>query len=165
MKGIQKAILPILAGLCLISMIVMIVVLCLPRENKAPFVPPAFESSATEGTPKAPENLGWQELHQEGMPFKVGMCGKVLIQDNKADLYFTNTKTNEVWMKLRIFDSKGNVVAETGLIKPGEYLKTVSFTKTLTHGETLRLKVMTYEPETYYSAGSITLNTNAIIGG
>ena len=163
MKGIiQKAIVPVLGGLCVVSLIAMVLVLTRPQKEPE-FAPPAFDSAAQEGAPKVPEGIGWQELHQEGMTYKVGLCGKVLVKDQKADLYFYNAKANDVWIKLRIFDSKDQIIAETGLIKPNEYIQSVSFATEPKEGETLRIKVMGYEPETYHSAGSITINT--IVGG
>lgn len=54
-------------------------------------------------------------------------------------------------------------MGETGLLKPGEYVKTVTLTKTLAAGENIKLKIMGYEPETYESAGSVSLNVT--VGG
>ena len=51
------------------------------------------------------------------------------------------------------------VVGETGLLKPGEYIKEVKLDKSLKKDDEITLKVMGYEPDTYYSAGSISLNT------
>ena len=62
---------------------------------------------------------------------------------------------------LRIFDASGNIIAETGLIKPNEYLKTVSFNTVPENGSKLIMKVMTYEPDTYYSGGAVSLSTVA----
>ena len=64
-------------------------------------------------------------------------------------------------MKLRIFDDKGNVIAETGLIKPNEYLKTVSFDTIPNNNSKIVMKIMTYEPNTYYSGGAVSLSTVA----
>ena len=68
-------------------------------------------------------------------------------------------------MKLRVLDETGTVLAETGLIRPGEYLQRVEFSQTPSPGEKLQLKIMAYEPETYFSAGSVVLNTVAAEGG
>ena len=81
----------------------------------------------------------------------------------KMDLYFTNDDGNGVWLKLRIFDGEGNIIAETGIIKPNEYVKTVTFDTVPEKGSAVKLKIMAYEPDTYYSAGAVTLNT--VVGG
>ena len=95
------------------------------------------------------------------MKYKFSICGQVDIVDGKADVYFTNPAENTLWMKLRIFDASGNIIAETGLIKPNEYLKTVSFNTVPENGSKLIMKVMTYEPDTYYSGGAVSLSTVA----
>lgn len=138
------------------------------RENNAgkssetaAFVPPPFEEGAEQGTPEVPENMGYREVYREGMSFRASICGEVNISEGKADVYFTNSAENSLWMKLRIFDASGKVIAETGLIKPGEYLKTVSFDTVPQNGEKISMKIMTYEPNTYYSGGAVALNTVA----
>lgn len=125
------------------------------------FVPPEFDSEATAGTPSVPDGLGYLEVYKEGMSFNSFVCGEVKIVDSKADIYFTNPEKNTLWMKLRIFDDKGNIIAETGLIKPNEYLQTVSFDKLPANNSKIVMKIMTYEPDTYYSGGSVSLNTVA----
>lgn len=127
----------------------------------AAFVPPPFEEGAEQGTPHVPENMGYREIYQEGMSFRASICGEVNISEGKADVYFTNSAQNSLWMKLRVFDASGKVIAETGLIKPGEYLKTVSFDTIPKNGEKISMKIMTYEPDTYYSGGAVALNTVA----
>ena len=75
------------------------------------------------------------------------------------DRYFTNPVENDVWMKLRILDSNEKIIAETGLIRPGEYVQSILFTTIPEDGNSVKLKVMAYEPNTYYSAGCVILNT------
>lgn len=148
-----------LGGVCLISIIAMVIILCNPKVVETPFEAPAFAENAQIGAPEVPKELGWSELHQEGMDFKVGICGNLQFEEHEATLYFTNPEENEIWMKLRITDQKGKVLAETGLIKPGEYIKAVAFEKKPKAGSELEMKVMTYEPDTYYSAGTVTMRT------
>ena len=93
------------------------------------------------------------------MAFKCSICGNVIASGGAADVYFTNSSEQEVWLKLRVLDEDGNIIGETGLIKPGEYVKSVSIDKDISDGSTIKLKIMAYEPETYYSAGAVTLNT------
>lgn len=130
-------------------------------EETAKFSPPSFESQAEKGTPTPPDELGYREIYADGMTFKASVCGEVIVKDGKADIYFTNPKENTLWMKLRIFDSEGKVIAETGLIKPDEYLKTISFDTVPENNSSIKMKIMTYEPDTYYSGGAVTLNTVA----
>ena len=81
------------------------------------------------------------------------------MEGNNAAIYLTNPAENKVWLKLRVLDESNNILGETGLIRPGEYVKDVELTENLTAGTKIKLKIMGYEPETYFSAGSATLNT------
>lgn len=128
-------------------------------DEQLEFVPPPFDGGAVVGTPDIEnlEALGYKELDAQG--YKVAVCGKVTLSGDSADIYLTNPETNEVWFKLRILDEKGNILGETGLIRPGEYVKTITFQKVPNVGDKITMKVMGYEPDTYYSAGVVNLNT------
>lgn len=161
--GKNKWALPTLAVVCVLSIGLMIFgFITRPPQLKAPeFQAPPFAENAISGAPdaEAAKKLGYSELYQEGMGFKAGVCGVVNIKDGAADLYFTNPKENDVWMKLRVTDEEGEIIAETGLIKPGEYLKTVTFTEIPKAGAKIGMKVMTYVPESYESAGAVSIST------
>ena len=163
MKKQKNTPLLLAAGICVICIAVMCFALASPKEATGPFTPPPFALDAQSGVPQAPENLGWSML--DARVYRVGICGEVRIQDGSADLWLTNPEDNNLWLKLRVLDEKGNVLAETGLIRPGEYLQTVDFTQMPSPGEKIQLKIMAYEPQTYYSAGSVVLNTTAAEGG
>lgn len=165
-KQKKNILLPLAAVLCLLSVAAMVIALIRPAEpQKGAFVPPAFDAAAIEGVPTVPEELAWLEVSQEGMSFSAHVCAEVIIENNSADLYFTSAAENEVWLKLRVLDSEGNILGETGLIKPGEYVQSVSFETQPKDGETIRLKLMGYEPKTYYSMGAVVLNTTVKMGG
>ena len=44
-------------------------------------------------------------------------------------------------------------------IRPGEYLQTVTFDTLPQSGDNITMKVMAYEPDTYLSAGAVSLKT------
>lgn len=146
---------------CVGVAIVSIIINFSNNNKQAEFIPPEFDVSASKGMPTVPDGMGYLEVYKEGMSFNSFICGEVNITDGKADIYFTNPEKNTLWMKLRIFDDKGNVIAETGLIKPNEYLKTVTFDKVPENNSKITMKIMTYEPNTYYSGGAVSLNTVA----
>lgn len=146
------------AGVCLLSVIVMIAVLANPKEGEPQtFTPPPFEAFAVQGTPDVPEGLGWGEL--DAKVYKASVCGVIRVEDGSTDVWFTNPESNTVWLKLRVLDKDGNILAETGIIKPGEYVQSVVFNIVPASGDAISLKLMAYEPETYHSAGAVTLNT------
>lgn len=154
----------VLAAVFAVAVIIMIVALFVPKEaERGEFAPPAFDSSAVTGTPEVPEGLGYSAPFQEGMAYRFAVCGNVLMDGKQALVYFTNPVENDTWTKLRVYDESGNVLGETGLIKPGEYVQYVMLDKELAPGTPIKLKIMGYEPDTYLSAGSVVLNTQ--IGG
>ena len=127
------------------------------------FIPPAFDSAAVAGTLEETDDLkslGWCKVYREGMAYAAYICGKVLLNEqNQADLWFYNPPENDSWLKLRVLDEQGEILAETGLIKPGEYIETVAFAKPLADDTKITMKIMGYEPETYLSDGAAPLST------
>lgn len=145
----------VLGILCIFSLSVMTLALCRGRSGGV-FVPPPFEQAARAGMPSAPEHLGYQELDVQ--VFRVGLCGAVRICDGAAEVWFANPQDNPVWLKLRILDEDGNILGQTGLLRPGEYVPRVAIPD-MEPGTPVILKVMAYEPDTYHSAGALEFHT------
>lgn len=125
-----------------------------PEPVRGEFTPPPFDPAAESGTPVVPEGLGYSQL--DCRAYKVSLCGKL---GADGTVFLTNPKENAVWLKLRVLDEKGNILGETGLVRPGEYVKSVIWSSAPKSGTTVTLKIMAYEPDTYYSAGAASLNT------
>ena len=150
----------ILAAVTAVMMIVMIAVLNIPQKQiVGEFVPPDFDSAAVQGTPDVPDGLGYSSPYQPGMAYRFSVCGNVKMTGKTATVYLTNDSDNEVYLKLRVLDGKGKILGETGLIKPGEYVKDVELIDALAVGTSIKLKIMSYDIETYMSMGSASLNT------
>lgn len=150
---------PILSGVFVFVLIVMIMALCMPKNtSNGEFVPPAMESAAVSGIPDVPAELGYTELYQEGMAYRVSVCGVPSVEGQSLTVFFTNTEGNEKYLKLRVVDEQGSILGETGLLQPGEYVECVKLKKTLSSGTAIKLKIMGYEPADYSSAGSVLLN-------
>lgn len=151
---------PLIAAsiICAISLVMMFAALAFSGGDSEPvaFTPPPFDENAVQGTPDVPENLGWSEV--DAQAFKASICGVLDIKGDRAAVWFTNPDSNTVWLKLRVLDDHGNILGETGIIKPGEYVQSIVFTTTPDAGDIISLKLMGYEPEIYYSAGSAILN-------
>lgn len=154
---------PILGAVLAVLVIAMVLALCLPSRKTAEFTPPPFEQNAVSGTPEVPEELGYSSPYKEGMTYRFSVCGNVTEENGSAIVYLTNPAENQVWLKVRILDAGGDMLGESGLIKPGEYVKSVALNTLPEVGTKISLKIMGYEPETYRSAGSVTLNTT--VGG
>lgn len=166
MKNVKKSkenrncLLPVLVGVLAVALIMMIVALCLPEKEptRGEYVRPTFDESAVQGTPEVNANLGYIELYREGMTYRVSLCGEPTVEGNELTVYFTNSESNEKYLKLRVLDAKGNTLGETGVLRPGEYVQTVTLEKKVAPGTSLKLKVLSFEPEDYTSAGSVVLN-------
>lgn len=133
------------------------------KAEQRPFSPPPFDNNVMKGEPIVPSDLGYNILYRDGMSFKAAVCGKVLVYENTAQIYFTNNATNTLWLKLRVLDGEGLILGETGLIRPGEYVESVYLLNPLEKAENVVLKIMSYYPETYESAGAIIITPQIII--
>lgn len=152
------------AAVCFLAVVTMILSFALTsgKNRQAKFTPPPFEKAAKSGMPNVTDE-SWTQIYKDGMSFSAHVCGRVVLNKNSADIYFTNDDGNKVNLKLRVLDESGNILAETGLLKPNEYVKTVTFDTVPKNKANCRLKIMAYEPDTYYSAGAVVLNTT--VGG
>ncbi len=155
----KSPVIPILMVLCAVSIVVMVIALLNPKVEQAPFTPPPFEENAVMGEPTVPEGLGWSQLYQTGMSFRAWLCGNLTVEGNEGTVYLYNPSENEAWLKMRLYDEAGNLLAESGLLKPGEHLPTLHFDEPPAGGTTVIIKLMAYEPETYHSLGAVSLQT------
>ena len=140
---------------CMVSVAVM--VLALFGSGQAEFSPPPFDASAQAGTPDVLEELGWGELDTQ--VFRASVRDHIGMDGSSADVWLTNPQTNTVWLKLRVLDTGGRLLGETGLLRPGEYVRSVILDPAPQAGTPGVLKLMASQPETYYSEGSVILNT------
>lgn len=155
------------AAILLCAVLALAVIVSAIYTNRNPvveFIPPAFEPNAETGIPQVSDALGYAEIYREGMTFSAWICGRIYQENGHAVLYFTNPDSNNAWLKLRIMDEKGKILGESGLIRPGEYVRSVRLTKTVAAGTAVKIKLMSYEPETYYSLGAVSVKTQ-ISGG
>lgn len=150
-------VLGILASVAVIVMVVVLSVMNAPKQGE--FIPPPFEDAAMQGIPDVPEELQYSSPYRDGMAYRFSVCANVKMDGSKAVVYFTNAEENSVYLKLRVLDKDGNILGETGLLKPGEYVKGVELDKDPSAETTISLKIMSYEPDTYMSEGSVILKT------
>lgn len=152
----KKGVLAAAAALCAIALIVMIIALTSGGRQES-FSPPPFDAAAQTGKPEVPANAGYGELDAKAFTFSA--AGELTVTNGKTDVWLTNPEKNTVWLKVRILDGKGSVLGESGLIRPGEYVRSVWISFVPAKSAAVSLKIMAYEPDTYYSAGSAVLNT------
>lgn len=126
------------------------------------FIPPLFEEKTVCGTPGDINRDDWRQF--DAQVYKFSICTSVTVVGKKADIWLTNPQENSVWIKMRVLDETGNKLGETGLLRPGEYVRAVSFDEVPKDNTNIVLKLMAYEPETYYSAGSVQISTTISVG-
>lgn len=149
-----------LCALSVLSLSVMIFFLLQSKKN-APaesFTPPPFDQSALSGFPEVPENLGFSPLDIE-QGFTAYLCGNLTAKDGTVPVYFTSPDSNTVLIRLQLLDEQKNLLAETGLLKPGEYIENLTLSEHPDNAIPVTLKIIAYRPETYHSMGTAGLNT------
>ena len=119
------------------------------------FTPPPFDSSAQSGIPEYIP--GFQTLDAQG--FQAGLLTQPYSEGDQLQVYFANPAENVCNLRLRVLDETGNILGQSGLIRPGEFLPSVTLETMPPAGTTLICKLMAYEPETYHSAGAVTVTT------
>lgn len=162
----KNRLLPVMCVLCAVSLCVLAAVLVsqASQREQSGFQPPPFEMAAVSGTPEVPEELGYSPV-QARDAFTAYVCGKLSAKNGWAAVYFTSPANNTAWLKLRVLDSAGNILGETGLLRPGEYVSDIEFVSVPQNGAAVTLKIMAYEPETYYSLGAMSLKTTIQVKG
>ena len=153
----------ILLTASILSFVVMLlIVFGYPKQTKSIFTPPPFEKHAVVGVPEVPKDLGYSEISNDKMAYSVALCGRVTMEGEQAVVYFTNPTTNTCWLRLRVLDEADNVLGQTDILRPGEYVSHVLLSTQLPVGTKVRMKVMGYEIDTYQSVGAVQLDTTIV---
>ena len=165
---IMKKSIIILIAVLVLSVAGMTVALVLTGEANdtyGEFVKPEFEKTAIKSLPTdAGDN--WQPFFSNDVNFSAHLCVKPIANKKSLEVYFYNDESNEIWLKIRIYETEkdengnvlyGDMIGESGLLKPGEYVKDISLNKRMGKGDSIAMKIMGYQPETYYSEGTVAL--------
>ena len=157
----RKRMLLITGAICAVCVAILIVVLIQGPRKEIRFTPPSFDEAAVEGTPPLTEADGYRPIDAQVYQFSI--CGELTLKDGKTDVWLTNNAENAVWLKARLMDAEGNELGETGLIRPGEYVQSLHLATLPEETAEVTMAVMSYEPETYYSMGSVSLYTTLVV--
>lgn len=153
----KKLLLPAAVVICAVAAIIMVIMLVTSGSGKS-FTPPPFDPAAQTGTPDVPESAGYGEL--DAGDFKFYAAGNLTAKNGKTDIWLTNPEENNIWLKVRLLDKDENILGESGLIKPGEYIQSIELDEIPQGISSVALKIMAYAPDTYQSAGAIALTTD-----
>ena len=162
MDKLEKRILLIVGAVALVVLAIVLV-----QRSKEPdvvvndFTPPPFESAALTGTPEVPDEslYGTLALSDE---VSVSLYSSPVVTDGAAQVCFTSLPENEAWVLLRLLDAEGNLLGESGLLRPGEYVESVVLENNPSSPQAIA-RILTYELDTYYSLGSA--NAQIILQG
>ena len=171
----NKILINVLATLLVLSVVFLIVALVVsisakknPNIIKGEFVPPEHEATALVGEPTLSDGekliLGWNVQVPNGATFRAGFPMVVSVTDGVARVLFSNPESNTIYLKLRLFGEAGNLVGETGYLKPGEYLNSVTLSASVGENECITIKGMAYtipteEDTGFRSAGAFTIES------
>lgn len=155
----RKSLIP-LAALCAAALAVMAAVLVYTAPSRR-FTPPPFDPAAQDGVPAVPASTGYGELNASF--FRFSASGALTVSHGGVDLWLTNPSGSPVWLKARILDETGALLGESGLLRPGQYVRTVALDAVPPETVPITVAVMAYEPDTYYSAGVVRLQTQLIV--
>jgi hypothetical protein len=120
------------------------------------FVAPPFEENAQTGVPEqVEETLNYQSLEVKA-GYVVAFCTNLSVGlNNQVDVYFSSDADNIIWVRLLLLDEEGSELGSTGILKPGEYVQSVILDTVPDSAGVIQLKVISYEPDTYYSYGTV----------
>ena len=141
-------------GVLLLSVLIALVAVTTKEVPpvRGDFTPPPFEQNVPVGTPEVPDTAQYGTMTgSEGFAFS--LMATPTLEGNDLALYLASPTTNTVWLLVRVYDESGNLLGESGLIRPGEYLPALTLTA-LPESETVRASVLSYEMPTYYSMGA-----------
>lgn len=125
---------------------------------REPFVPPAFEAEAQQGVPAPEDSLQYGSVSAP-TGFSIGLCGTMYQQqDGSLVLYLTNPEANSTNIRCEIKNEAGELLYECGVLRPGEYMeRLLPVTEIPNEAMKIRLFVYGYEPDSWYSCGTIEL--------
>lgn len=118
------------------------------------FVAPGFDTTAVSGTPELQlDDRGYGTLMLQEYA-QVAMCANVYMEGNLAQLYLTAPETNTCWVRVKIYSPSGELLGESGLVCPGQYIPGVTLSTVPEPGTLVTVRILLYEPETYISLGA-----------
>lgn len=131
-----------------------------PEQIIGEFTPPEFAHNTVDGAPNpsvvSALKYGTLTLTPE---ISVSLVSEFTVNGKgEAELWFAAPDTNQCWVRLRLMDADGNVLGETGLLKPGQYIQSIKLDKIPRKDGIVTARILTYEPDTYYSLGSANAN-------
>lgn len=153
MDKIQKTTIAVV-GIVLAVFIAATVIVFMMKQNDSGYIPPKFDPNAVSGYPAVIDEYAQYQNIRVNEDFAFSMCLCPMYGNGNAEIYFAAAKDNNAYILIKLYDKDGALIGESGLLKPGEYVQSVAVSLVPTEDTEISARVLSYEPETYYSLGS-----------
>ena len=122
------------------------------------FEHPDFEEAAIQGEPDVDKERFAYSPVEVAEGYSLVLCAVPANDGQEIEFNFTNPKDNNVNLKVEVYDKSEKLLASTGVLKPGEYLKSVTLKEPLEERETpVNVRFMSYDPKNWTSKGNVNL--------
>ena len=159
----ERRLLLILAILLIAASVVMVCLLAVRRTQSAAFTPPPFETGFIESIPEDwKEKNGYREFDIAGK-YTVSLCGLIEVRDGRAMVCFSSDMRNTVWTRILLLDERGRQLGESGMLLPGQAIGEIALREQPAESMDVVIKVLSYEPDTYYSHGSASISGKLLV--
>ena len=151
----------IVVAICIVAIAVLVTLsVYIVYDNAFSYTPPHFDNTAITGMPSSTEDTFGYINTKYGFSFGIDAAPKC--SNSQLELNYTNPESNNVWLMISIKDKDGEKeYGKSGIIKPGEYIKSVRISKSVS--DEVSYEIYAFTPETYISQGSICLSKIFVI--
>ena len=155
----QKTILTVVGILLAVAIVATVIVYFVTR-NESDFTPPDFDVAAKKGYPTVTDPAAQFQKVTASENFAFSMCLCPTYENGAARICFASEITNQAYLLIRLYDADGELIGQSGLVKPGQYVESVAISLVPTKDMDISAKIFSYEPNTYYSMGTVSGELN-----
>lgn len=143
------------AGILLTVAVIVTASVFFMKQGEGNFTPPPFEENVKKGAPLVNDSDAQYTRAAIGEENMFSMCLCPLYKNGSATIYFSSDIGNTAYLLIKLYDEDGNLIGQSGLVNPGEYVERITISMVPTEDTEISARVLTYEPETYYSMGTV----------
>lgn len=154
--GKKKRKIAIIISIILFLIAIAIVIIT----SQIKYRPPKFDENALTGVPSPDESFLYDTVKSD-FGYSFGIAANLYQQEDRScKIFLTNPKKSNVYLMCEIADqSTDEVLYESGVIKPGEYIEAVqSVSKFANEAKKVSVKVHAFEKDSWVSAGTTELD-------